>query len=149
MSMISLRHGCFNIFLIWMRPRLRKSPSRLTELSLIHIYAFGTAHRAHASTAGVADYLPAVAGFLIGKELSVMGKALEDPARPFIAILGGAKVSDKIGVIENLLKKVDCLITVSYTHLDVYKRQGRALAQESSAFRALGQASALRLPFPA
>ena len=72
--------------------------------------AFGTAHRAHASTAGVADYLPAVAGFLIGKELSVMGKALEDPARPFIAILGGAKVSDKIGVIENLLKKVDCLI---------------------------------------
>ena len=72
--------------------------------------AFGTAHRAHASTAGVAEYLPAVAGYLIGKELSFMGKALEDPARPFIAILGGAKVSDKIGVIENLLSKVDCLI---------------------------------------
>lgn len=72
--------------------------------------AFGSAHRAHASTAGVADYLPAVAGYLIGKELSVMGKALEDPARPFVAILGGAKVSDKIGVISNLLTKVDCLI---------------------------------------
>ncbi|MEA5002323.1 MAG: phosphoglycerate kinase [Christensenella sp.] len=72
--------------------------------------AFGTAHRAHASTAGVAEYLPAVAGYLIGKELSFMGKALEDPARPFIAILGGAKVSDKIGVIENLLSKVDGLI---------------------------------------
>lgn len=72
--------------------------------------AFGTAHRAHASTAGVADYLPAVAGYLIGKELSIMGQALEDPQRPFIAILGGAKVSDKIGVIENLLTKVDCLI---------------------------------------
>ncbi len=72
--------------------------------------AFGTAHRAHASTAGVADYIPAVAGYLIGKELSVMGQALEDPQRPFIAILGGAKVSDKIGVIENLLTKVDCLV---------------------------------------
>ncbi|MEG0784815.1 MAG: phosphoglycerate kinase [Christensenella sp.] len=72
--------------------------------------AFGTAHRAHASTAGVAEYIPAVAGYLIGKELSIMGKALDDPARPFIAILGGAKVSDKIGVIENLLTKVDCLI---------------------------------------
>ena len=72
--------------------------------------AFGSAHRAHASTAGVADYLPAVAGYLIGKELDVMGKALEDPARPFVAILGGAKVSDKIGVISNLLNKVDSLI---------------------------------------
>ncbi len=72
--------------------------------------AFGTAHRAHASTEGVAHYLPAVAGFLIGKELDVMGKALENPARPFVAILGGAKVSDKIGVINNLLDKVDTLI---------------------------------------
>ena len=66
--------------------------------------AFGTAHRAHASTAGVADYLPAVCGYLIEKEISVMGKALEEPARPFVAILGGAKVSDKIGVIKNLLE---------------------------------------------
>jgi len=72
--------------------------------------AFGSAHRAHASTAGVADYLPAVCGYLIQKEISIMGKALADPARPFVAILGGAKVSDKIGVINNLLEKVDTLI---------------------------------------
>ena len=72
--------------------------------------AFGTAHRAHASTAGVADYLPAVCGYLIQKEISVMGKALADPVRPFVAILGGAKVSDKIGVINNLLEKCDTLI---------------------------------------
>ena len=72
--------------------------------------AFGTAHRAHASTAGVADYLPAVCGFLIQKEIGVMGKALADPARPFVAILGGAKVSDKIGVINNLIEKCDTLI---------------------------------------
>ncbi|MBO5286562.1 MAG: phosphoglycerate kinase [Clostridia bacterium] len=72
--------------------------------------AFGTAHRAHATTAGVADYLPAVCGYLIQKEISIMGKALADPKRPFVAILGGAKVSDKIGVIENLIDKVDTLI---------------------------------------
>lgn len=72
--------------------------------------AFGTAHRAHASTAGVADYLPAVCGYLIQKEIGIMGDALENPARPFVAILGGAKVSSKIGVIENLLDKVDALI---------------------------------------
>ncbi|MGM9641962.1 MAG: phosphoglycerate kinase [Eubacteriales bacterium] len=72
--------------------------------------AFGAAHRAHASTAGVANYLPAVCGYLIQKEISVMGKALEDPARPFVAILGGAKVSDKIGVINNLLEKCDTII---------------------------------------
>ena len=72
--------------------------------------AFGAAHRAHASTAGAADYLPAVCGYLIQKEIGVMGKALEDPARPFVSILGGAKVSDKIGVINNLIEKVDTLI---------------------------------------
>ena len=72
--------------------------------------AFGSAHRAHASTAGVADYLPAVCGYLIQKEISIMGKALAEPARPFVAILGGAKVSDKIGVINNLIEKVDTLI---------------------------------------
>ena len=72
--------------------------------------AFGTAHRAHASTAGVAAYLPAVCGYLIGKEIGVMGKALADPARPFVAILGGAKVSDKLGVIKNLIEKCDTLI---------------------------------------
>ncbi|MCD8375227.1 MAG: phosphoglycerate kinase, partial [Oscillospiraceae bacterium] len=72
--------------------------------------AFGTVHRAHASTAGVAEYLPAVSGFLIEKELEIMGKALEAPARPFAAVLGGAKVSDKIPVIENLLDKADIII---------------------------------------
>lgn len=72
--------------------------------------AFGTVHRAHASTAGVAAYLPAVSGFLIGKELDIMGNALENPQRPFVAILGGAKVSDKIGVINNLLEKADAII---------------------------------------
>ncbi len=72
--------------------------------------AFGSAHRAHASTTGVADYLPAVAGFLMQKELDYLGGALEEPQRPFVAILGGAKVSDKIGVIENLLTKVDAIL---------------------------------------
>lgn len=72
--------------------------------------AFGTAHRAHASTAGLADYLPAVSGYLIKKELDFMGGALTDPKRPFVAILGGAKVSDKIGVINNLIEKADTII---------------------------------------
>lgn len=82
--------------------------------------AFGTAHRAHASTTGVADYIPAVAGFLIGKELDILGGALSEPLRPFIAILGGAKVSDKIGVIDNLISKVDSIIIgggMAYTFL--------------------------------
>ena len=81
--------------------------------SMAEIYvndAFGAAHRAHASTAGVAEYLPAVSGFLIEKELKFLGKALNNPERPFVAILGGAKVSDKIGVIDSLLEKVDTLI---------------------------------------
>lgn len=72
--------------------------------------AFGTVHRAHASTAGVAAYLPAYAGLLVEKELSVMGKALDDPKRPFVAVLGGAKVSDKINVINNLLEKADTVV---------------------------------------
>ena len=72
--------------------------------------AFGTAHRAHSSTAGVAEYLPSVCGYLVEKEVSIMGKALADPTRPFVAILGGAKVSDKLNVINNLLEKVDTLI---------------------------------------
>lgn len=86
--------------------------------------AFGTAHRAHSSTAGVAEYLPAVAGFLIEKEIEFIGGALQNPAKPFVAILGGAKVSDKIGVINNLLEKVDRLIIgggMAYTFL---KAQG-------------------------
>jgi phosphoglycerate kinase len=72
--------------------------------------AFGTSHRAHASNVGVSKYLPSALGFLVEKEVNVMGKALENPDRPFVAILGGAKVSDKIGVIENLLSKVDAII---------------------------------------
>ncbi len=86
--------------------------------------AFGAAHRAHASTAGVADYLPAVCGYLIQKELSVMGKALADPARPFVAILGGAKVSDKIGVINNLIEKVDTLIIGGGMAYTFFRAQG-------------------------
>lgn len=92
----------------------KNDPEFAKELaSLAEIYvndAFGTAHRAHASTAGVADYLPAVSGLLIEKELKFLGEALNNPQRPFIAILGGKKVSDKIGVIQNLLEKVDTLI---------------------------------------
>ena len=84
---------------------------QLSEYADLYVNdAFGTAHRAHATTAGVADYLPAVCGYLIQKEIGVMGKALADPARPFVSILGGAKVSDKIGVINNLIEKVDTLI---------------------------------------
>ena len=98
-------------------PEFSKQLAALAEVYVND--AFGTAHRAHASTEGVAHLLsPAVAGFLIGKELRIIGTALEDPARPFVAILGGAKVSDKIGVINNLLDKVDTLIIgggMSYT----------------------------------
>ena len=84
---------------------------QLAGLAAVYVNdAFGTAHRAHASTEGVARYLPAVAGFLMEKEISVIGAALAAPERPFVAIIGGAKVSDKIGVIENLLSKVDCLV---------------------------------------
>ena len=86
--------------------------------------AFGTAHRAHASTAGIADYLPAVCGYLIQKEIDVMGKALNDPARPFVAILGGAKVSDKIGVIENLIDKVDSLVIGGGMAYTFFKAKG-------------------------
>ena len=89
-------------------PAFAKELADLAELYVND--AFGSAHRAHASTAGVAAYLPAVCGYLIQKEISVMGKALENPVRPFVAILGGAKVSDKIGVINNLIEKVDTLI---------------------------------------
>ena len=106
-------------------PREEKNDDTFVKelASLAEIYvsdAFGAVHRAHASTAGVAKYLPAVCGYLIQKEISVMGKALTDPARPFVAILGGAKVSDKLNVIDNLLGKVDTLIIgggMAYTFL--------------------------------
>jgi phosphoglycerate kinase len=90
-------------------PELSKQLAALGEVYVND--AFGSAHRAHASTAGVTDYLrPAVAGFLLGKELDYLGRALSDPETPFLAILGGAKISDKIGVIQNLLTKVDGLL---------------------------------------
>jgi phosphoglycerate kinase len=99
-------------------PELSKALADLADIFVND--AFGSAHRAHSSTAGVADYLPAVCGFLIAKEVGIMGKALADPARPFVAILGGAKVSDKLNVINNLLEKVDTLIIgggMAYTFL--------------------------------
>lgn len=95
--------------------------------SLADIYvndAFGTTHRAHASTAGVAKFLPAVAGFLVEKEINFMSNALKNPERPFIAILGGAKVSDKIGVIDALLEKVDTLIIGGGMAYTFFKAQG-------------------------
>ncbi|MBR0025569.1 MAG: phosphoglycerate kinase, partial [Clostridia bacterium] len=103
-------------------PEFAKELASMAELYVSD--AFGTVHRAHASTAGVAAYLPAVAGFLIGKELSVMGEALENPARPFVAILGGAKVADKIGVITNLLNKCDSLIIGGGMMFTFYKAMG-------------------------
>ena len=99
-------------------PELSKALADLADIFVND--AFGSAHRTHSSTAGVADYLPAVCGFLIAKEVGIMGKALADPARPFVAILGGAKVSDKLNVINNLLEKVDTLIIgggMAYTFL--------------------------------
>ena len=86
--------------------------------------AFGTAHRAHASTAGIAEYLPAVSGFLIEKELKFLGNAVNNPERPFVAILGGAKVSDKIGVIDSLLEKVDTLMIGGGMAYTFFKAQG-------------------------
>ncbi|MBE6612011.1 MAG: phosphoglycerate kinase [Ruminococcaceae bacterium] len=99
--------------------------------SLADIYvndAFGTAHRAHASTAGVADYLEtAVCGYLIQKEIEIMGKALEDPVRPFVSILGGAKVSDKIGVINSLLEKCDTIIIGGGMAYTFFKAMGNPI----------------------
>ena len=94
---------------------------QLAEMADLFVFdAFGTAHRAHASTSGIADFLPAVSGFLVAKELEVLGGALDDPKRPFVAILGGAKVSDKLGVITNLIEKADTVILgggMAYTFL--------------------------------
>ena len=102
----------------------------LADMAEVYVSdAFGTVHRAHASTAGVAAYLPAVSGFLVAKELDIMGKALDDPKRPFVAVLGGAKVSDKIAVINNLLDKADTIIIgggMAYTFM---KAQGGEIGQ--------------------
>ena len=103
-------------------PELAKAFAELADIYVND--AFGAAHRAHASTEGIAHYLPAVSGFLMQKELDVLGKALSNPERPFTAIIGGAKVKDKIDVIENLLEKVDNLIIgggLAYTFI---KAQG-------------------------
>ncbi len=109
----------------------KNDPEFAKELaSMAEIYvndAFGTAHRAHASTEGVSHYLPAVCGYLIQKEITVMGGALTEPKRPFVAILGGAKVSDKIGVIDNLLGKVDTLIIGGGMAYTFFKAQGHSI----------------------
>ncbi|HAF62811.1 MAG TPA: phosphoglycerate kinase [Anaerolineaceae bacterium] len=106
----------------------KNDPAMAKELaSLADIFvndAFGSAHRAHASTAGIADYLPAVAGFLMEKEIQYLGQVIEDPERPFIAILGGAKVSDKIGVIRNLLQKADQVLIGGGMANTFFKAQG-------------------------
>ena len=109
----------------------KNAPEFSKELaSLADLYvndAFGTAHRAHCSTTGVADYLPAVCGYLIQKEISIMGDALNTPKRPLVAILGGAKVSDKIGVINNLLDKVDTLIVGGGMAYTFFKAMGHTV----------------------
>ena len=98
---------------------------KLASMAEVYVNdAFGTAHRAHASTTGIASYLPAVSGFLIEKELQFLGNAVNNPERPFVAILGGAKVSDKIGVIDSLLEKVDTLIIGGGMAYTFFKAQG-------------------------
>ena len=115
-------------------PREEKNdPSFAKELaSMAELYvsdAFGTVHRAHASTAGVAAFLPAVSGLLVAKELEIMGGALNDPKRPFVAVLGGAKVSDKIGVINNLLEKADTIIIGGGMAYTFAKAQGGSIGK--------------------
>ncbi len=98
---------------------------KLASMAEVYVNdAFGSAHRAHASTTGIANYLPAVAGFLIEKELKFLGNAVNNPERPFVAILGGAKVSDKIGVIDSLLEKVDTLMIGGGMAYTFFKAQG-------------------------
>ena len=104
-------------------PELSKAFASLADIFVND--AFGSAHRAHSSTTGVADYIPAVCGYLIQKEIAFIGGALENPQRPFVAILGGAKVSDKIGVINNLIEKVDTLIIGGGMAYTFFKAQGK------------------------
>jgi len=106
-------------------PELAKALAGMAELYVSD--AFGTVHRAHATTAGVAAYLPAVSGLLVAKELEIMGRALDDPKRPFVAVLGGAKVSDKIGVINNLLDKADTIIIGGGMAYTFAKAQGGSI----------------------
>ena len=123
----------------------KNDPALAKELaSMAEVYvsdAFGSVHRAHASTAGVAAYLPAVSGLLVARELEVMGKALDDPKRPFVAVLGGAKVSDKIAVINNLLEKADTVIIgggMAYTFAKAQGGEiGKSLLEEDKCAYAL------------
>lgn len=108
-------------------PALAKEMASMAELYVSD--AFGSVHRAHASTVGVADYLPAVSGFLVAKELEIMGNALDNPKRPFVAVLGGAKVSDKINVIGNLLGKADTIIIGGGMAYTFAKAQGGSIGQ--------------------
>lgn len=107
-------------------PEMAKALASLADLYVDD--AFGSSHRAHASTAGVADYLPAAAGFLLEKEIQYLGNTIADPKRPFVAILGGAKVSDKIGVIENLLDKADTILIGGGMANTFFKAQGYDIA---------------------
>ena len=108
-------------------PTMAKELADMAELYVSD--AFGTVHRAHASTAGVAAYLPAVSGLLVARELEIMGGALADPKRPFVAVLGGAKVSDKLGVINNLLDKADTLIIGGGMAYTFVKAQGGSIGK--------------------
>jgi phosphoglycerate kinase len=107
-------------------PEMAKAMASLAEVFVND--AFGTSHRAHASTVGVTDYLPSVAGFLLEKEIKYLGNAIAEPERPFVAILGGAKISDKIGVIENLLEKADRILIGGGMANTFFKAQGYNLA---------------------
>jgi phosphoglycerate kinase len=133
-------------------PDMAKGLAALADLFVND--AFGTAHRAHASTVGVADHLPAVAGFLMEKEIRYLGQAIADPARPFVAILGGAKISDKIGVIHNLLEKADLVLIGGGMANTFFKAQGFEVGDsliEADAVETAGQiltkgSQRLRLP---
>ncbi|MDN4594325.1 phosphoglycerate kinase [Polycladomyces subterraneus] len=136
-------------------PELARAFANLADLFVND--AFGAAHRAHASTAGIAEHLPAVAGFLMQKELETLGRALEAPERPFTAIIGGAKVRDKIGVIENLLEKVDNLLIgggLSYTFVKAQGYEiGKSLLEEDKlelarSFMEKAKAKGVRLLLP-
>ena len=122
-------------------PEMAKQLASLADLFVND--AFGSAHRAHASTAGVADYLPAAAGFLLEKEIKYLGNAIADPETPFVAILGGAKVSDKIGVIENLLTKSDKILIGGGMANTFFKAQGYEVADSLVEEDALGTAKDL------
>ncbi len=122
-------------------PEMAKQLASLADLFVND--AFGSAHRAHASTAGVADYLPAAAGFLLEKEIKYLGNAIADPETPFVAILGGAKVSDKIGVIENLLTKSDKILIGGGMANTFFKAQGYDVADSLVEEDALGTAKDL------